>query len=94
MQTNPFLLVGKALLTMMWVFGAGSFFLPSDATIVQVLRLVFLGTLAVHFVECLGLYRTIKATGRPLLPEFAQIMLFGVLHLASIQQDAAEDSPE
>ena len=91
MQTNPMLLAGKVLLTIMWVAAAGSLFMPGDAMVLRVLRLIFWGTLGVHLVECAIFFKPLQKTGRPLAPNLVQILLYGVVHWASVQESAPSD---
>jgi uncharacterized protein YhhL (DUF1145 family) len=91
MQVNPMLLVGKVLLTIMWVLAVGAFFVPGDSTLLEVLRLIFWGTLGVHVIECAIFYKSLRDSGRPLGSELVQILLFGVVHYASVRESTPQD---
>ena len=81
--------IAKTVTAVLWVVLAASFFCPHDSALLQGLRLFFWILLAAHAVECLIFLKGLRESGRPLPGQILQVLLFGVIHYASLRQDAS-----
>jgi uncharacterized protein YhhL (DUF1145 family) len=72
----------------LWVASAAAYFLP-ESGVVSSLRLMFIGLVAVHAVECLAFLPALRASGRPLVGQLVQVLLFGVVHYGLLQAEQA-----
>lgn len=76
----------KKVLLGIWIFSAASFLPPFDAfSIAPLGRNTFGILLVVHAIECAVFLGTLRSTGKPLLNELAQTLIFGVLHYREIK---------
>ena len=63
-----------------WFVAAAGFLFPPATTFGDLGRLLFALLAGVHGIECLAFYGTLKRTGRPLVFELLQTLLFGAIH--------------
>lgn len=76
----------KKIMIGVWVFAALSFLPPfSGFTIAPLGRNLAGLLLVVHAIECVVFLGTLRASGRPLLGELGQTMLFGVIHYRQLK---------
>jgi uncharacterized protein YhhL (DUF1145 family) len=74
-----------------WIFSAASFFPPFSGFAFAGLGQSLFGILlAVHVIECAVFFPTLRASGRPLLGQLGQTMLFGVIHQRTLKLAEAE----
>jgi len=76
----------KKILLGVWIFAALSFVPPFRSMGIAPLgQNVFGLMLLVHVIECVAFLGTLRSTGRPLLNELGQTLVFGVLHYREIK---------
>ena len=76
----------KKILLGIWIFAALSFVPPfSGMGIAPLGRNIFGLMFAIHVIECVVFLGTLRSTGKPLLNELLQTLVFGVLHYREIK---------
>ena len=90
MQSRKMLAIAKVVLSIMLLAFAACFFVESDSLLVQAGRLAFLLTIGVHLIECAIFFPTVRASGKDPIPELVQILIYGVIHHASLKLDMEE----
>lgn len=76
----------KKFMIGLWIFCALSFVPPFSGFGIAPLGRSLAGLLlVVHAIECVVFLKTLRASGRPLLGELGQTLLFGVLHYRELK---------
>ena len=86
--------IGKVVVAIVWIVTAAAFFCPVDSKLVEAGRLTFFATLGAHVLECAVFFTTVRASGKPIGPELAQVLLFGVFHFASLKAEMDKEAWE
>ncbi len=81
--------IAKAVTAAVWVVLAASFFCPHDSLLLPDMRLFYWVLLGVHAIECLVFLPALRRSGKPLAGQLVQILLFGVIHYASLREEGA-----
>jgi uncharacterized protein YhhL (DUF1145 family) len=80
----------KAMIIVVWIACLGAFALPAG-TLASILgRGIFWFMIVVHTVECAVFLPQLRRAGGSLGNHLLQTFLFGVFHLRSVRQSAAE----
>jgi uncharacterized protein YhhL (DUF1145 family) len=80
--------VAKAVVTVVWLLLAVSFFMASS-TLRTVGQVLFWLMLVGHAVECAIYWPTLRASGKPLAGQVLQTLLYGYIHYQAVKQAAA-----
>ena len=78
----------KGALIVLWVFAAASFFMPAGS-MRGFGQFIFWVMLVAHAAECALFWRVLRRTGKPILGQSIQILLFGVVHYQTINKGQA-----
>ena len=84
--------IGKLVLAVVWIAAARSFFLPETAPWASTGRLLFGTLLAVHAIETVVFLPRLRAAGGSLANHVIQTLLFGLLHVGPLRNQAPEQS--
>lgn len=80
--------IGKLILAVVWIVAARAFFLPETAPWASTGRLLFGTLLAVHAIETVVFLPRLRAAGGPLANHVVQTLLFGLLHVGPLRNQA------
>jgi uncharacterized protein YhhL (DUF1145 family) len=87
------ILVLKLVVLATWLTASIGLLLPDTTLFGRAGRVLLLGLVLAHAVECAVFFRTLKQTGRPLGLELMNTFLFGIAHLGEVKAliDARDD---
>ncbi len=80
--------IGKLILAVVWIASARAFFLPETAPWASTGRLLFGALLAVHAIETVVFLPRLRAAGGSLANHVVQTLLFGLLHVGPLRNEA------
>ena len=81
-------LYAKWALGVLWLFAVASFFMPAGSGARSFGQLVFWLMLVAHAFECVIFWRILRRTGKPIVGQIVQIVLFGIVHYQTIKRKA------
>ena len=80
--------VPKIVLVCIWLLCLFAFFLPADFAAASIGRSLFWLLLVVHAIECAVFRNTLRNAPGTFGHNLVQTMIFGVLHVRGLQEDA------
>ena len=84
--------MNRAILSLVWIWAVGSFFVDSGDAVWSVGRVVCVTMLAAHVVECAVFRAKLRNAPGSLPSHIAQTLLFGFFHLRTLPEPGASAS--